>query len=250
MVHVSWARFVFGHYYEEDFVHPFPNNVDSETPIQDILEPYVDGNVLWLVQTGLDLARPAGDPDHLVQRWLAEHYPVVTAVFPKGVDVRGYTTRYRFSTLPCAAFPLHAAYSNGLTLVGYHLPMRDLPTRDRWYHPPSTWVPVTLYWSVSQPLPGDIEVSISLEDEQGNVWGGELPRENDLRAFHAPLQWQPGEVVRWDFDVNTNPQIPPGDYKVVLRVYEKDTGNALKHASGESWLILDRVSLSRPQAHR
>jgi hypothetical protein len=246
VVHVSWARFAFGHYYGDDqggFVHPFPNNVDSSTPIGDILEPYLDANVLWLVQTGVDLAGPAGDPHHLVERWLTERYPVVTAVFPKGVDVHGYATRYRFGSLPDTATALNAEYSNGLTLVGYHLPVRDLRSRDRWFHPPSTWVPVTLYWSVDQPLSADIDVSVSLEDEQGNVWGGDLPRARDVRAFYPPMQWQPGEIVRWDFDVNTNPDVFPGRYKVVLRVRERDTGSSLEQASGEDWVILDRVWL-------
>lgn len=247
LVHVSWARFVFGHYYNEEFVHPFPNNVDSSTPVGDILQPYLDANVLWLVQTGVDLAGSAGDPDHRVQHWLSERYPVVTAVFPKGVDVWGYATRYRFKSLPDEATPVRAVYSNGLTLVGYHLPMHGLPSRDRWFHPPSTWVPVTLYWSVTQPLSAEVDISVSLEDEQGNVWGGELPREKDLRAFYAPLQWRPGEVVRWDFDVNTNPQVSPGTYKVVVRVYERDGGVPLERAGGEDWLILDRVCFSGSQ---
>ncbi len=245
VVHVSWARFAFGHYYEEPFAHPFPNNVDSNTPVGDILQPYLESDVLWLVQAGVDLSRPAGDPDHVVEGWLAERYPVVTAVFPKGIDVRGYATSYRLESLPHTATPMGVVYPNGLTLKGYDLPMQALPSRDRWFHPPSTWVPVTLYWSVAEPLGADINISISLEDEQGRVWGGGLPRAKDLRAFHPPLSWEPGEIVRWDFDVNANPQIPAGTYKVVVRVEPREGEGALKHAGGEDWVILDRVRLLR-----
>lgn len=243
VVHVAWSRFVFGHYYPAPFVHPFPNNVDSTTPFEDCLHPHLDSEVLWLVQAGVGLSGSSGDPDRVVQRWLAERYPVVTEVFPNGIDVRGYATRYRFSSLPDSATPLKVVYPNGLILVGYRLAQHALPSRDLWLHPPSTWVPVTLYWSVTQPLSADIRVSILLEDEQGNVWGGELPREKDLRAFYPPLHWQPAEIIRWDFDVNANPQIPPGDYKVVVRVYETESGVALAHADGKDWLILDRVRL-------
>jgi hypothetical protein len=243
LVHLSWSRFVFGHYYPGPFVHPFPNNVDSRTPIERLLRPYLDSEVLWLVQAGVDSAGSGGDPDHVVQQWLDDRYPVVTRVFPNGVDVLGYAAQYRFSSLPDSASPLKAEYPNGLVLAGYHLPVRDLPSRDQWLHPPSAWVPVTLYWSVAQPLRTDVRVSVSLEDEWGNVWGGELPREKDLRAFYPPLRWKPAEVVRWDFDVNTNPQMPPGDYKVVVRVHENESGVALTHAGGKDWLILDRVRL-------
>lgn len=243
VVHASWARFAFGHYYDDPFVHPFPNNVDTGTRVGLRLQPYLDSDVLWLVQAGVDLSSSAGDPQHMVERWLTERYPVVTAVFPSGVDVRGYATRYRFTALPDTAIPTAVPYSNGLKLVGYRLPMRELPARDRWLHPPSTWVPVTLYWSVTQPLDAEIDIAISLEDEQGSVWGGALPRTNDLRAFHPPRQWKPGEIVRWDFDVNTNAEVRPGNYKVVVRVFEGEDGQPLKHTGGEDWFILDRVGL-------
>lgn len=90
---------------------------------------------------------------------------------------------------------------NGLSLVGYHVAERDLPTRDLWLHPPSTWIPVTLYWSLTQPLTADIQISVSLEDEPGNVWCGKLARAKEVRAFHPPLKWQRAEIVRWDLDV-------------------------------------------------
>ncbi|NOR83636.1 MAG: hypothetical protein GQ526_09105 [Ardenticatenales bacterium] len=243
VLHLAWSQYVFGHYYPDPFVHPFANNVDSATPVGDRLAPFLDSEVVWLVQVGVGIPGTQGDPDRVVQGWLAERYPVVTEVFPNGVDVRGYATRYRFSSLPETATRLEVDYPNELNLVGYRLTDRDLPTRDLWLHPPSTWVPVALYWSASRPLSGDIRISILLEDEQGNVWGGNMPREKDLRAFYPPLHWQPGEIVRWDFDVNANPDIRPGEYKVVLRVYEIESGAALAHAEGGDWLILDRVRL-------
>lgn len=243
VLHLAWSRFVFGHYYPDPFVHPFANNVDSATPVGDHLAPFLDSEVVWLVQVGVGIPGTQGDPDRVVQAWLAERYPVVTEVFPNGVDVRGYATRYRFSLLPETATPLEVNYPNGLNLIGYRLADRELPTRDRWLHPPSTWVPVTLYWSASRPLSADMRLSILLEDEQGNVWGGNMPREKDLRAFYRPLYWQPAEIVRWDFDVNANPDVRAGDYKVVLRVYESESGAALAHAEGGDWLILDRVRL-------
>jgi len=243
VVHVAWSRFVFGHYYPAPFVYPLPNNVDSTTPVEDCLRPYLDSEVLWLVQAGVGLPGSGGDPDRLVQRWLAERYPVVTEVFPSGVDVRGYATRYRSSSLPDSATLLDIVYPNGLNLVGYRLAERNFARRDLWLHPPSTWVPVTLYWSVGQPLSADIRISILLEDEQGNVWGGELPRQKDLRAFYPPMQWKPEEIVRWDFDLNANPKIPPGGYKVVVRVYRTDSGVALQDTDGKDWLILDRIRM-------
>jgi hypothetical protein len=159
------------------------------------------------------------------------------------VDVTGYATRYRFDSLPESAVPLEVVYPNGLALIGYRLPQREFTCRDLRLHPPSTWIPVALYWSVDHPLGTDIRVSVSLEDGKGNVWGGGLPRENGLRGFYAPPHWQSDEVIRWDFDVVANPQTPSGDYKLVLRVAEASSGVLLPHTAGEDWAILDRVQL-------
>lgn len=63
------------------------------------------------------------------------------------------------------------------------------------------------------------------------------------RACYPPEEWQPREGVRWDFDANANPQVPPGGYKVVLRVYEGAEGQALDQVGGEDWMIIERVFL-------
>ena len=241
IVHLSWASYVFGHYATYPFAHPFPNNVDAATPIADLVDPYLDSEVVWLVQAGVGLKDPGGDPDRVVQRWFNERYPLITAVYPSGVDVRGYATRYRYPALPASATPLGASYSNGLIVAGHRLPEPELPTRDVWLHPPSTWAPVTLFLSVAEPLTSDVRISLLLEDETGGVWGGQIDRNADVRAFYPPVEWIPGEIVRWDFDLNTNPEIPPGEYKVVLRVVETDSDAALTLSDGRDWLILDRV---------
>ncbi len=206
------------------------------------LPQYTAGHdVLWLVQSGEYLI----DPDHVMQKWFEARYPEVTEVYPSGIIVKGFAINYRTAALPALATPAQVTYPNGLTLAGYRIPETTLPVNDQYYHPPSTWVHTTLYWSVAQPLAQNIRVAVALEDEAGNAWGGDLPRANDLSAFYPPLKWQPGEVVRQDFDINTNPILTAGSYKVVLRVFAAGSDAALVNSTGEDWLILDRVNLTR-----
>lgn len=246
-IHLNWYRYVFGHYYPRPFFAPFANNISSEEEVRTTFEPYLDSEVIWLVQSGTD-APTTGLPDYIgdqgraVQGWLGERFPASTAVFPNGVEVYAFSANYRFTTLPETAVPLNLAYPNGLRLVGYRVAQTEFPTKDYHLHPPSTWVPVTLYWSVDRPLEFDMVPSIALEDEQGNLWGGELSRENGLPAFYPPTSWQPGEIVRWDFDVNVNPELTSGDYKLVLRVQSPPDAAPINHEGGESWHILDRVT--------
>jgi 4-amino-4-deoxy-L-arabinose transferase-like glycosyltransferase len=245
LVHLSWYNFIFGHYYPRPFVHPLGSVVPTEAEVAERLQPLMAAEVIWLVQAGTAGAGKGGDPGHVVEQWLAARYPVVTEVYPSGVDVKGYAVNYRTPALPASATRADLRYPDGLTLRGYRIPETALSVNDRWLHPPSTWVHATLYWSVAQPLSGDIRVAVTLEDEAGNVWGGDLPRGSDLRAFYPPLRWQRGEVIRQDFDVNTNPALAPGNYKVVLRVYSAGSDAPVLTETGEDWFILGRVTLAR-----
>jgi 4-amino-4-deoxy-L-arabinose transferase-like glycosyltransferase len=244
MVHLSWYHLVFQHYYARPFVYPLGSAAQPPGELAERLPPLTQAEVIWLVQAGVGLAGEVGDPDRVVERWFAERFPVVTAVYPMGVEVKGYAGNYRTTHLPTSAAPLEVAFPNGLILRGYRLPETSLPVRDIWLHPPSTWVHATLYWSVTTPLLEAVRMEVTLEDEVGAVWGSDLPRADDLRAFYPPLQWRPGEVIRQDFTVNTNPEIAPGEYKVVLRVYDAaGIPLLLDAAAGQDWLILDEVIL-------
>jgi hypothetical protein len=234
-------------YYQDAFNYYFRDarpviglaNVPGEE--NTVLPRYKDYDVIWFVQSGEYIV----DPDHLNQKWLEAHYPEVTELYPSGIIVKGFAVNYRTASLPPLATPSQITYSNGLALSGYRVPQTTLPVNDVWLHPPSTWIHVMLYWSVAQPLAEPVRIAVTLEDEGGNVWGGDLPRPNDLQAFYPPQKWQPGEVVRQDFDINTNPELTPGQYKVVLRVYPTGSDAALVNSSGEDWLILERITLTR-----
>jgi hypothetical protein len=249
-VHVEWYQDVFDHYYSRPFSAPFPSDGGTPEAVGAAVEPYLDAELIWLVQAGVEapatgLPNYSGDKGRIVQSWLDGHFPLATEIFPAGVEVRAYSARYRFDRLPPSAAPLDVRYANGLRLVGYRLAQTRFPATERYLHPPSTWVPLTLYWAVEQPLGGTIVPSLTIEDEQGNVWGGQLERDNGLLAFYPPPSWQPGEIVRWDLDVNVNPAITPGAYKLVVRVQDA-TGASLSHSGNATWTILERVSFAPP----
>jgi len=248
LIHLEYYQTAFRYYLNLSFptlslpvMAPFGSHLPEPETMDTTLMKFSDYDVIWLAQSGEFLT----DPEHRVQSWLEAHYPEVTEVYPSGILIKGFAVNYRTPSLPAYATPLAVNYPNGLTLAGYRVPETALPVNDAWLHPPSTWVHTTLYWSVAQPLNEDVQVAVTLEDEAGNVWGGDLPRSNDLRAFYPPLQWQAGEVIRQDFDVNTNPGLAPGSYKVVLRVYRVGEAAPLgtEAGSGPDWVILQRVTL-------
>lgn len=249
IVHLNWYQGVLGHYFTRPFAAPFSNNVQSLAEVADGFAPFLDAEVIWLVQAGLDapdsgLPGYRGDQDQLVQKWVESQFPVVTEVYPAGVSVKAYALDYRLPTLPASASPLSVSFS-GINLAGYRLASDTFLTSDTMLHPPSTWVPTTLYWSVTRPLEKDVIPAVTIEDDQGAVWGGVLTRENDLRRFHPPMAWLPEEIVRWDFDIVVNPQIPPGVYKLVVRVIDGQTKAPITHEGGQEWFILQQVTFRK-----
>jgi hypothetical protein len=118
--------------------------------------------------------------------------------------------------------------------------------RDVRLHPPSGWIHVTLYWEVLQPGT-PFEPRVQAEGDDGAMYGGPLRRGTETTAFFPPSTWEPGQVWRVDADLNLNPDMPPGDYKIVVRAAGPD-GAAwpLDGApDGRDWLILDRVDVTR-----
>jgi len=243
LVHLEYYQVVFRYYYRGrmPIVAPFGSQLPAPAEIDRILSQYQNYDTLWLAQSGEFIT----DPEHQIQNWLEEHYPETTEIYPAGILIKGFAPRYRTASLPGSAIPRGVRFpAAGLVLAGYRLPQRVLPDRDEFLHPPSSWVHVTLYWSVAQPLAQDIRMAVSLEDEAGNLWGGDLPRANDLRAFYPPLKWQSGEFIRQDFDVNVNPNVSPGAYKLVVRVFPLGSETPLVNDTGEDWLVLDTVTLT------
>ena len=156
-------------------------------------------------------------------------YPVVTAQFPTHITLKGFLLRAGgFPPLP-ETRALEIAFGENVRLAGYWLDQRRLPADDVWLHPPSNWLHVILY-----ATPADYR--LTLEDGPGNVWGEPLP------AQGLPVTGAPGQVVRLDYDLNLNPELPPGMYKVVLRV-AGPTGPRARADNGESWLILEQVEI-------
>jgi len=208
-VHVSYE------YYAQDglpIFYPFEGNVESREQVEPPLRGLAGYSVVWLI-TSHD-AEP--DPEHLVQRWFEEQFPMVTEQFPTGIAVRGYATNYRLPALPSHVEPADIVYEKGVRLAGYLIDHTTLPATDDQYHPPSNWIHATLYWMAEPPLNENFSISLKLVDEWGQVWGDRLYRAGDLLNRYPSSQWSVGEIIRTDFDVNLNPVTPAGAYRLEL----------------------------------
>ncbi len=225
LTHLHFYDKALAFYYDGPIVTPFGSRLVDDDEVARGLAPYLDHEVLWLAQSGHELT----DPDSRLENWLMARYPVVTAQFPMHITLKGFLLAASgFPPLP-GTRPLEVAFAGGGRLSGVWLDQRRLPADDIWLHPPSNWLHVVLY-----ATPGDYR--LTLEDGPGNVWGGQLPSPG------IPVTGDPKTVIRHDVDLNLNPAMPAGPYKVVLRQIGPD-GPMPRADNGETWLILEQVEV-------
>jgi hypothetical protein len=222
-VHADYARLPFERYYigQAPVSTPFGTPLSGEDQVESQLDPLAaQADTLWLV-----LSHQEGvDPANLVRAWLGGRFPLVTEQYPAGIAVRGYATRYRLADLPASATVVDAAPLAGgrVRLAGCQLDAGPVPATDEASHPPSGWTHVTLYWQALAPLPVDYQAVVQLVDSQGQVWGASLERPDSTLDVFPMTQWPVDEVVRDDYDVNLNPQVPAGKYQVMVQLREPE----------------------------
>lgn len=229
LIHPAFVHVAFEYYYRGPLpiFFPFEGKVEDYAQIEGPLQGLTTYTTVWLVTSHDE--QP--DPQHLVQRWFDERFPIVTEQYPAGVVVRGYATRYRLDKLPAGSQPADIIYAGGLRLAGYTVDQDKLPASDDVYHPPSNWIHVTLYWSTDALLADDMAISLKLVDAMGQVWGDRLVRAGETLQRHPSSRWTPGEIVRHDVDVNLNPITPAGSYHLELIVFDRN---------GQPWPAVQR----------
>jgi hypothetical protein len=113
-------------------------------------------------------------------------------------------------------------------LVGY-----DIDTRRAW---PGGRLPVTLYWQAQTPISADYHVFVHLESDdvaesRPGIWGQADGR--PVCWTYPTFDWRPGQIIADQHAISIRPDIPAGDYPVLVGMYLPDTGarlNALDEA--------------------
>ena len=243
LIHPDWTRYPLQYYFRgPGQTYAVFGSVDEGTDLDGPLTTIsAEHPVIWLVESHTELA----DPEHRANAWLGARYPAVTELYPPGLAaVRAYAPGYILDDLPGQATPANAAFEGGLKLVGYTVPQPQVSAADNLFHPPSGWAHVTLYWSSESRQEQDYTPFVHLIDGLGQVWGAALERSNDAFDFYPPTRWEPGQLVRADFDVNLNPATPPGSYTLVVGVRDA-SGAQVPLADGSPQVPLTTVEIVR-----
>jgi len=220
VTHVDYTHFAFEHYFDgpQPVYFPFTDHVTSPAQVEPPLMGLLGYDSVWLVQSHTHQF----DPNHYVERWFADRFPLATEQYPSGVTVKRYITRYRLTEPPPHVPRVDSMLSPGIVLEACTVDDPQTVAREERSHPPSAWVHVQLYWSAPAGVEMDYASSVRMVDGGGQVWGEKLDRERGTLHLWPTSRWEPAEVIREDIDVNLNPITPPGAYKIVVSLTDRE----------------------------
>ncbi len=184
------------------------------------IETALGAQTTWLLQSHL-----AGvDDQGLVQRWLDEHYPLITEQYPTGIKLSGYALHTRYATLPTLAenalLP-GAELAPAVELVACEVVTPQVAAQDERMHPPSGWVHIRLWLRATRALAVDHQLAAQVVGGDG-VWGELLPHARSALDWFPTSTWTPGELMRVEADINLNPETQPADYKVMVGLDQQE----------------------------
>jgi hypothetical protein len=111
------------------------------------------------------------------------------------------------------AQPLQVNFDQQLILLGYELETPQTPA--------DGLVDLTLYWRAAQPLAQEFSTAVHLLDEQGRRYG----QQDSFHPAGLPTtRWQMTEYARDRHQIAFWPGTPPGEYRLLVRVYERENG--------------------------
>jgi 4-amino-4-deoxy-L-arabinose transferase-like glycosyltransferase len=127
---------------------------------------------------------------------------------------------------------VEASLGDKVRLLGYNIESGFRPGDN---------IHLILFWQCLEKMQQDYTVFIHWVDEKGNIVA---QKDNPpVDGFYPTTKWEPGEIVRDQYDLVISPEVLPGQYQIEIGMYLAETGERLKVWSGSS--EADRVLLQK-----
>lgn len=221
-------------------VELIPNGAKLETAeinaqIETAIAPY---RRVWLVP----LVRPWWDTRGEVVIWLDRHGDRLDQRFFRGVHTSLHLTpagwRSRMTRQP-------TTFAEGLHLQGFRLG-RGEDQMGPTSLSPGDVLALSLYWRAEGPTQQPLTVFTHLLGPDGQLYGQwDNP---PVRGTYPTTDWLPGEEVVDQYEIPVNPAAPPGEYRVMVGLYDPSTGIRLPVLASDGQVAGDSVTLSRAVA--
>ncbi len=119
-------------------------------------------------------------------------------------------------TLPDIELALNQSYADGLTLIGYDQNDTSLPADGT--------LRLDLYWTAHAKPSASYKTVVHLVGPDGQRWSmHDSFRPRGYNDYPPTTTWDPDRYALDSHQVEPLPGAPPGDYDIVLTVFERDT---------------------------
>lgn len=104
-------------------------------------------------------------------------------------------------------------------------------------------VRVTTYWRAEKPLTANYSLFVHVLDGNGTLWG----QHDDYPTgqYFPTSEWTPGRLYRADWSIAVSSNAPPGEYRVLVGLYDLATMQRLPITAGGSEPDVDSLTLGK-----
>ena len=135
-------------------------------------------------------------------------------------------------TAPVPQNPREANLGDQVRLLGYDLTGQAQPGQS---------LDLSLFWEALAPMQEDYTVFVHLVGGDGQIRG---QRDSQpVTGFYPTSLWAAGEFVRDQVHLEIAPDAPPGEYRLVVGMYEPKTGTRLPVLDSKGQNLGDSISL-------
>jgi len=225
VLHDTIIGFVFDYYYEGSApwtAVPAWGQNGREAVLQSVQAAAANKQRVWFV----DEPTPrVGFPANILPEWMdANWLPIARERFSwlwLATAVRGYAVNPVVAELPPDAAEVNLTWANDLTLVGAQWPTVAQAG--------TFWQP-RLYWTSPAVAAPDVSLSVRLVDAEGQVWH---QTDEPLWPAMPAAQWQANALIRVQPLITLPAGIPPGDYRLLLRLTDNVNFQTIATQAGE-----------------
>lgn len=170
-----------------------------------------------------------GGSSPYVEEWLKKNaYPALEAWYG-GVRLLLYG-----ASTEAGREPLDAEFGEEILLTGYYLAREEVERGDI--------LLLTLFWEAEREVSTDYKVFVHLLDEDGSILAQHDSQ--PMGGVRPTSGWRIGEKIEDRHGVLL-PEIPPGEYSLVVGVYDPESGERLSISDGGERAMGDSLLLGR-----
>ncbi len=141
------------------------------------------------------------------------------------------------NTVPVIEYPTDVTFAQSIRLLGFARQTSNVKRQTQYV------LRFTLYWQPSTPISQNLYPRLRLTDAAGRVWAEE-PGRPPVDGLYPTTAWPAGSIVPDHHELAIPPGVPPGEYRVQVRLVPPFAEEGLPVSTGGDAVTLDAVTVA------